>query len=320
MGGGGGSAKTIPPSQEYQKILNIFQRQALPAYKQWLGTQPLLKEATGLAQQQYGALPGYQAGLTQAYQQGQAALTGLPEMIKSAYGGAIPENVLSSVVARAGLTGLPETSLIPTLQNAYDYSGQIIANRGALTPDLARQATQEALQTASGAGMAHTNEAIALDLLNRQRYQQERYGTALNQALGIGQGITGLNAAQLQRAISGTGAIEALNQGALGRAQGAAQSLYSLGQAPFQNALQYAQGMQGLSGATAAQLYGAEQMPIAAYGSLFNPVGQNISDVIGYNLNAQNAANTASSNKTAGAIGGAGSAIGGIAGGVGIAL
>jgi Chaperone of endosialidase len=269
FGGDGGGAKTISPSQEYGKILNIFQKQALPAYNRWVGTQPLLQEATGLAQQQYAALPSYQADLTQAYQ-GSRQLPGQ----------------LSDLIALAGTHAVPESALEPALWQTYQHQlTPILQSGGALTPEQEANVRAKTFDLAAQMGMGHTTGTLGTELLNRDEYRQQRYGTALNQALGIGQGITALNQAQL------------------GRAQSAAQSLYALGQVPFQNALQYAQAQQALAAGTAQGLYGAEQAPISAYGSLLNPVGQNVSQVIGYNLNAQNAANQAASNKQAGTTG-----------------
>ena len=317
-GGGGGGAATISPSKEYSKILNVFQQQALPAYNQWQGTQPLLGQATGLAEQQYGALPYYQQGLSQAYLQGQAATAPLPGMIQSAYQSATPESALASQVQGAYGGATPTSQLTgPLTDTLKNYLTPIIQSGGVLQPDQARLATQQALGASAQAGMGNTQTGVfnVVNALNRAR--EARYGTALNQAMGIGQDVSGLDTAALQRALASSQGIEALNQGALGRAQGAAGSLYTLGQAPFNQALQFANAQQGLAGQTAQGLYSAEQMPISAYGSLFNPVGQNVSQVIGYNLNAQNQANTAAANKTGSTIGGAGSAIGGIAGGLG---
>jgi hypothetical protein len=355
-GGGGGKAATIKPAQEYQKILNIFQRQALPAFQQWSTSQPLLNQATGLAQAQAGALPGYASALTSGYQGAQRAVAPLTGMISGAYGGAVPESQLSNLALNTLRSATPTNQLSamdlgalrsatptgqltgPLLATLRNYLTPTLQSQGALTPQLARAATQQALGAEAQAGMANTNAGIAAQLLNRDVYRQQRYNTALQQAMGIGQDVSGLDTAALQRTLGTTQAVSALdtanlqralaagqavegyNTGALQRAQGTAGSLYGLAQAPFQNALAYAQAQQGLSQGTMSGLYGAEMAPIGAWGSLMNPVGQNISDVIGYNLNARNAANIAGGNKTAGTIGGVGSALGGIAGGVGLAL
>jgi len=279
-GGGGDGAKTISPSQEYSKMINIFTKQAYPAYQKWLGGQPLLQSAIGLANQNLANLPGYQTGLTSGYQTAQQAIPGLTNMIRNAYGSATPTSVLKN----------------PLLGTYSGYLSNIVGNQGALTGGLARAATQEALQASAGAGMAHTNQAIALDLLNREKYRDARYQAALQNMLGIGNQITGIDTEALQRA------------------QGAAGSLYGLSQAPMQNALSYATGMQNLGQQTAQQLYGAEMGPIGAWQGLFNPVGQNVADVLNYNLNAQNSAANANANKNAALLGSVIKAAGNVAG------
>lgn len=279
-GGGGGNVQTISPSEEYRKMLNIFQSQAYPAFQKFAAKQPLLQAATGLATQNLANLPAYQKLFTGGYNIAQQAIPGLADMIRSAYQGATPTGVLKS----------------PLLGTYGGMLSNIVGGGGALPGGLARQATQEAFQASARAGMQNTNQAIASDLLNREQYRQQRYGTALNQMLGIGNQITGIDTAALQRA------------------QGAAGSLYGLAQAPMQNALAYAQGMQGLGAQTAQQLYGAEMAPIGAWQALFNPVGQNVADVLNYNLNAQNSANIANQNKTGAIIGGGLRAAGSILG------
>jgi len=271
LGGGGGGARTISPSLEYRKMINIFRNQALPTYNQWVGGQPLLQSAIGLANQNLGNLPGYQSNLTSGYNYLQGQIPGLTNMVQGAYAGATPTSQLKD----------------PLMGTYGGTLSDIVASHGQLPAGEARRATQEALQASANAGMANTNQGIAADLLNREQFQQARYNTALNQMLGIGNQITGIDTAALQRA------------------QGAAGSLYGLAQAPMQNALGYAQGMQGLGAQTAQQLYGAEMGPIGAYQGLFNPVGQNVADVINYNLNAQNAQANAQANMQGAIIGGA---------------
>jgi len=315
--GGGGSAKTIAPSQEYQKILNIFQRQALPAFKDWRGNEPLLNQQTGLAEANAGALPGYLKSLQDAYTSGNAQIPGLQRTLSSAYGSALPSSTLRGILGSAYNSAVPTGELTKPLMATYGgYLNDIVKSGGALTPQLNREATQAALGIQARQGMDRTNAGLASALLNRDSYRQNRYSTALGQMLGIGQSVEGIDNAAMQRALGYQGALSGIDTTALQRAQGYAGSQYALGQAPFQNALALAQGRQGLSAEAQRQLYGAEAGPISAYGSLLNPVGTNVSDVIGYNLNAQNAANTASANKTGSTIGGIGSAAGGILGGL----
>jgi len=297
-------------------MLNIFQRQALPAFQQWSANEPLLNAATGLANQNLANLPGYQSALTAGYNTAQGAIPGLTNMVQGAYtqGQGITQN-LPGMIQSAYQGATPTSQLTAPLLNTYSgYLSDIVGNQGALPGGLARQARQEAFGAASGAGMAHSNAGVFADALNQQRYRDARYNTALNQMLGVGNQISGLDTAALQRALGASSGIDQLATSGLQRAQGAAGSLYGLAQAPFQNALNYANANQGLLSGAQQQLYGAEMAPIGAWQALFNPTGQNVADVLNYNLNAQNAANIANSNKTGSVIGGGLNAIGRIAG------
>src|SRR5262245_27518625 len=136
--GGGGGGKTISPSHDYQKIINIFQRQALPAFHQWLGGEPLLNAAPNLANQNLANLPGYQADLTSGYRYLQGQIPGLTDMIRSAYASATPTSQLKA----------------PLMGTYSGYLSDIVGQQGALPAGLARQAGQQALQASAGAGMA----------------------------------------------------------------------------------------------------------------------------------------------------------------------
>src|SRR5215469_4445872 len=242
FGGTTPSAQTISPSQEYSKMLNVFQRQAYPAFQKWAGKQPLLTQATDLSQQNLAALPQYQAALTSGYTTAQQQLPGLADMIRSAYGQATPTSQLTG----------------PLMQTYENQITPILQSGGALTPELSRLATQQAAARNAAAGMATTMPGLFAEALNRDQYRQARYNNALNQAMQL------------------TGQVSGLGQQGLSLAQGAAGSLYGIGQAPFQNALAYATGQQGLGAQTAQQLYGAEMAPIGAWQAAFNPTGQNV--------------------------------------------
>jgi hypothetical protein len=116
----------------------------------------------------------------------------------------------------------------------------ILSTGGALTPEMQRTAEQAALQEQSAAGMAHTNQAIASQLLNREQYRQQRFNTALQQAMGITSGIQGLQSGQLNQAI-GT------EQGMVSPFVQLASPIIGYGQDYF-NTLYNAQAAQNISG------------------------------------------------------------------------
>lgn len=127
--------------------------------------------------------------------------------------------------ALGGLTDLPY--LIDPLKAKYGsmantgYLDDIIASQGKLTPELQRQAEQEALTSSSAAGMAHTNTGIFSQLLNSAKYSADRLAQAfqergqdISQRLGLAGGIQGLRSGAIQPALAtetaATGAYSAL--------------------------------------------------------------------------------------------------------------
>lgn len=279
-GGGGGGAKTIDPAVEYSKMLNVFQNQAYPAYQKFAAGLPWAQQAMNLANQQYGNLPGYQQNYSRYYNQAQGQLAPLYGMVQNAYQSAVPNQQLTGPLMMA-----LNRDVTPILQN-----------QGALTPDLARYYAQQGGQLATQAGMGHTSQFPTLALLNSEQARQNRLNTAIGQAQGLTSGVSGLDTA------------------ALSRAMGGASSLAGLAQSPMQLSQQFATGQMGLSDAVSKMLYGAGMAPIGAWGSLFNPTGQNVADVLNYNLNAQNAANIAGANNQAAILSGLLRAVGSVAG------
>jgi hypothetical protein len=174
--------------------------------------------------------------------------------------------------------------------NAPGGAAEISASGGALTPQLTRQATQEAAARNAAAGMATTTPGIFGEALNRDVYRQTRYSNAVNQALGLTSGVSGLDTQALNNAIGAGGALQ------------------GLGAAEFQRPLQYALGQQGLRGTVMQDLAAAENARIGAFSSLFNPTAAGVGSAYGFNANAAAARENAQSQKkgnTTGAVIGA---------------
>jgi hypothetical protein len=275
-GGGGGGGSEIHPSQEYQKIFNIFQKQVVPGYRKFARQERLIKPLAPLAEQGIAELPGQQAALTAGYEAGAQDIPQARQWLQEAYGSRVPVEQLTSPLMAA--------------LNAPGGAAEISASGGALTPQLGRLADQQALSLASRAGMGTTQPGLASAYLNRDIFRQKRYGDAVTQALGLTSGVSGLDTQALNNAIGAGGALQ------------------GYGAAEFQRPLQYALGQQGLRGTVMQDLAAAEQAQIGAFGGLFNPTAAGVGSMIGFNANAAAARENAQSQKkgnTTGAVIGA---------------
>jgi hypothetical protein len=76
----------------------------------------------------------------------------------------------------------------PLLASAYgsamDFLAPVLASGGQLSNEQIRDVTQNTLGPYAARGNAVGEQAYASQLLNRDQYRQQRYGTALNQLLG----------------------------------------------------------------------------------------------------------------------------------------
>jgi hypothetical protein len=274
--GGSPSPQQINPSKEFSKILDVFQTKELPAYQSYIAGEPLLQQQRTLAQQGYEALPGLQNLLGSAYRAGTGNIPMAEQWVKTNYLNRVPTQQLTD----------------PLMQTYQSQIQPILRSGGALTPEQTRLATQQAAAQAGLAGMANTNPAIFAGALNRDVYRQQRYNTALNQALGLTQDVSGLDTAGVNRAIAAGGAVTGLDQ------------------QRFSNALNYALGTTGLRGTTMGDLGSTLGTGISAFTNLLDPSSSAVSSAINFNANARQAAANASANKGGSTLG----AIGSIAG------
>ncbi len=178
---------------------------------------------------------------------------------------------------------------------------------GALTPQMARDVSQQTRNISVAQGSAQSPGALGTELLNRDAYRQQRYNTALQQEqglLGQQQGVYGQ-----QAAVTGQGAgLSGLLANLTGQKAGlVGQRAGLLGQ---QQGLQTG-GLNQLLGTQGANVSGFTglQNPILAYlGNLFG--GNQQASIAQAQVNAQQ--NQANSSKMGGIAGGAGSIIGAV--------
>jgi len=318
FGGLGGGANTPPPrdlGQELNQIYNIFQQRELPLFHQWMQKEPLLRGAQSLAWAGAQQIPALQSLLSGAYGQIQPRGTYL-RPFQTAYGQLPNVSSLQQTIRRAygGLT--PEHQLTAPLLAGLQQVGGVIGRQGALSPEMARLATQQAAARNAAAGMATTTPGLFTEALNREQYRQQRLNDAYQQAQGLSGAVSGLDTAALQRSLSSTAGQLALGTQGFQNALGYSNALRGLDLSNFQTAMGYAQGLQGLEQQPLQNLLGTQQVGTSTLAQLLNPSQSYAQDLFNTNYNAQAAANIANSNKQAGLLGSGISATGNILGGM----
>lgn len=199
------------------------------------------------------------------------------------------------------------------------YGSQIapVLNRGgALTGEQERDVEQATRADFAARGNVMGNQALGSELLNRDQYRRTRFNEALGQGLGISgeerglasgiEGLYGQDAATRLGLTQGLSGLYGQQAGLRGQEVGLTTGL--------------AQGVQGLQQGALNQALGAEQGQVGSFATLMNPLYSYGSDLSSSNQNAAAAQSIAGGNKSSGLIGGGASALGAIAGGVGIAL
>jgi hypothetical protein len=309
----GGGAEAPPPRSlrgELGDIFKVFRRQELPLYRQFARREPLLSGARELALQGPGQLPALEQTLSGAYGQLPAVsqlqgtlsraygqLPATPElmgMVRSAYGQAVPT---------PGLTG-------PLFQTYQQQITPVLQSGGALTPQMARDVTQQTRAGFAARGNVLGNQALGRELLNRDIYRQQRYNQALQQGMGVTGAISGLDTAALQRGLGAATGLQQLGGTGLQQALGYASGLQQLGGTGLQHALGYTQGLQGLREAPIANMLRTQQAQTGSFGNLLAPTMGYGQDLFNTNYNAQAAANIANANKGAGTMSSIGSTLG----------
>jgi hypothetical protein len=95
-------------------------------------------------------------------------------------------------------TGLKKTltqnlsPLISSQQGIYSSLLPILQSGGELTPEQAHDVSQSTRAIEAAQGNAHGNQALGTELLNRDTARQQRFQTALGQALGLSSSVSGL--------------------------------------------------------------------------------------------------------------------------------
>jgi hypothetical protein len=295
--GGGDAPAQIRPSEEWQKILNISKRYAIPAERRFVRQEPLLNQMQDIAKTSAGQLPGFQDLLTNAYQTSQQDYPQAREWIQGAYGAMPQTQGLLDTLQSAYGTAVPTEQLTGMIMPGLATAQQVAASGGALTGDALRYATQQAAARNAAAGMATTNPGMFAEALNRQQYAEQRYNNALQQLIGGTQAVSGLDTANLQRALGYTQGMQGLGMTGLQAALLAGQGMTGMDAQQLSQALGYAQGMQGLNTTAMNQLLGAELGGIQAWQGVTNPVAQTVQSAMDFNANAQAAANINQANQ-----------------------
>jgi hypothetical protein len=255
--GGGTSIAPRNPAQEKPTVNNWYQNQ-IDQLGNYVQGQPLLNQATQGAQNFFGGLPGTLGSLQQQF-------------------GGLPAQTLAMTQ--------------PLTSNMQNYLAPILANQGALTPQLTRDAAQYSREQAQGTygfNAAPQVGGLASEVLNRDAARQARDLMAQQAYQGAAQSVGGL--------------------------QSLAQNLGT----------GLAQTQQGLQTGGLNQLLGVQQGNVGTFSALTNPVLNYLSQLFGGNLTARIAqaqvnqqGNIANQNKTSSTIGDvaqvAGSALGAVA-------
>jgi hypothetical protein len=293
--------------QEFRKVYNAFGRLEYPAYRGFVQQEPALNLANQLTMANVAQEPAFEKQLTSAFQA--IPPTGQYQgAIRSAYGQQVPMGQMTNILRNAYQSATPTSQLTGPLMATYrNYLTPILQSGGALTPQLTRQATQEAAQRNALAGMATTSPGLFAEALNRDVYRQQRYGTALGQAEGLASQVSGLDTAALTRAMGYTGALSGLGTQSLGNAITYANAMRGMDLGNVQQTLGYINALQGLRQGPIENLLNVERAGTSNFAQLLNPTQQYAQDVFNTNYNAAAASNIANANKQAGL---AGSAIG----------
>lgn len=273
MGGGGPSIPQRNISQEWPQIKKLYGGQE-NQYLQFTQKDPLLAAAYPYALDQLSNV----GQLTQPLQD---LLGQLPDTFagyQKELGGLIP--------------GLQD--LISSQQSVYSGLQPILQSQGALTPEQNRDVTQATRARFAAQGNVMGNQAIGQELLDRDQYRQQRFGTALNQALGLSGSI---------------GNLSGQEAGIIGQQAGLTGA-----QAGITTGL--TQGIQGLQTGALGNVLNTESTGVGSFSKLTNPILAYMSDLFSSNQNAAAAQSIAGANKSAGGLSGGLGAIGSIVGGV----
>jgi hypothetical protein len=315
MGGGGGGGSDVlmrDPKTEQKTVGNWYGFQQ-DQYGNFIQNNPLLNAAQGGALSFWDQLPqmlsqfkgfGNEISGDQSQISGyQNKLGNISNQLNTQYG------QLGGLYGKLGGTA---NRLGSWLTNQVQPT---IASHGALTPQMARDVSQQTRAIAAAQGNAHSLGALGNELLNRDAYREQRFAQALQQGQGLlgqqagvfGQqaGISGQQAGirgqQAGLAQAGAG-LTAMNAGLTGQKAGL------LGQ---QQAMQTGglNQLLGVGNAGVSQFTGLTNPVLGYLGNLFG--GNQQASIAQAQINAQQQA--AGDAKMGSSIGGGISAIGSIA-------
>src|SRR5262245_10101993 len=252
---GSGGSTTIDPLTI--KDIKPWEQHYLQGYTQFGQDQPLLNAAqTGALNWWNTQLPGLMRGLQQGYAD---YAKQLPQAYTALQGRITPL-----------MTGLKETyqRLTPSLFNAYGQYGQTIRQKGALSPELARDIQQQTREAAAqNYGFGTTSRQVgtlATETLERQKAREARLAQATQMEQGLSQGIFGMRQGLTQQESGLAGQLFGAKQGVL---QGLLSNLSGITGQQSQLTTQGLNNLTGVQGAITSSFVPlmqlAQQIPLA---------------------------------------------------------
>jgi hypothetical protein len=204
---------------------------------------------------------------------------------------------------------LPNISgLTNPLMSALNGPGGVastIANRGALSNQQSRDVAQQTRSIGEQQGNSRDLGTLGNELLNRDQYQQQRFNTAQQQALGLTAGVQGLRSSDIQNRLGITGEQGNLlgqQAGVYGQQAGVTGQQGSLLGQQSANTLGLTSGIQGLQAGNQQQLQnlisgiqgtqtgalnqalGTQGAGVSTFGSITNPVLGYLGNLFSNNL------------------------------------
>jgi hypothetical protein len=195
-GGGGGNIDTQGlmrrPAREWRNIHNWYGHQT-NELNNYIGQDPIFSKLYPAAAHYFGMGPSsilsalQTQGLDYLKRGPSAATRALTNLgISTATGG---PSRLTQGLERFGLDRLarPDLAASPLLRLMQGQSMEDLRNRGALTPELNRDVRNETLAAAGAMGMGYTPGTLGTELLNREKYREQREQLARQYATGTEQ-------------------------------------------------------------------------------------------------------------------------------------
>jgi Chaperone of endosialidase len=297
MGGGAPEIPQRQPGPEWQTIKRLYGGQE-NQLNRFVRKDPLLSQAYPFATKQLGDVAGLQKPLETLLGQAPGQFAGYQKELAGfnrELGGLDP--------ALAGLDPAL-AGLVSSQQGLYQGLQPTLQTQGRLTPEQQRDVAQATRAGFAARGNVMGNQALGSELLNRDAYRQQRFGTALQQALGLSGSIGGL---QGERA-----GLLGQRAGITGQRAGITGQEAGLTGAEAATTAGLASGIQGLGSQALQNLLGTSRAAVQNFSDVTNPIVGYLSDLFSSNQNAAGSQAVAGANKSGGTAGGVASGVGSI--------